>query len=374
MLGPTLSNPLLPFGDKVRTLRLRRYARRRSLDAIFNKPPKKGDKSIYAELRRRHFTDAGFIDNFARPFFGGILLDRELSTSARMLLFTFKMLASGKTAIPEQGMGAIARQLAEKLPPQRPAPADARRGHRRGRWSRRRRHPHRRRRNAGRGRRHRHRRGERRAARRARPAQRSGARHLRLLRRDQQSLYSGPRLVLNANPGAFVNNAVQLTNVSPTYGPKGQHLISCTVLGLPEMSDDELWRRCREDLASWFPSATCRGQAAPPRHLPHPFRPVPPRARRLRPAALEHDPHRGPLPGGRVHRVEQHPRRDVQRRAGGKAVLASLAAPKSSSGREIPVWRDRDADLVIPFSTNQLRRPLFRRRLAGSGLASPYDK
>src|SRR5205807_285988 len=56
-------------------------------------------------------------DSFARPFFGGILLDRDLSASARMMLFTFKMLASGKTVLPELGMGQIAEQLAATLPP-----------------------------------------------------------------------------------------------------------------------------------------------------------------------------------------------------------------------------------------------------------------
>jgi phytoene dehydrogenase-like protein len=252
LLGPTLSNPLLPFGDKRRMLRLRRNARRRSLDVIFNRPIKKGDKSIYAELRRRHFSEHGFIENFARPFFGGIFLDRELSTSARMLLFTMKMLASGKTAIPEHGMGAIAEQLAAKLPPhalrlqtrvEGIVEADGR----------------------------------------AVGVTMTGGEEMqgeaviiatdaataeRLSGRDlpsdpvpvtcvyfaaQQSLYSGPRLLLNANPDAFVNNAVQLTNIAPAYGPPGQHLLSCSVLGLPEMDENELIRRCREDIAAWFP-------------------------------------------------------------------------------------------------------------------------
>ena len=35
LLAPTLSNPLLTFGDKLRTMRLRRYARRRTTQAIF---------------------------------------------------------------------------------------------------------------------------------------------------------------------------------------------------------------------------------------------------------------------------------------------------------------------------------------------------
>jgi phytoene dehydrogenase-like protein len=252
LLGPTLANPLLTLGDKLRTLRLRRYTRGRSLDAIFNGPLKGGDKTTYAELRRRHFSDSGFIENFARPFYGGILLDRELSVSARMFLFIFKMLASGQTVIPEGGMGQITRQLAAKLP------ADAIRLETRVE-------------------------GVVEAEGRAIGVTMTGGEEMqadavviatgaeaaeRLVGRTlpsepmsvtcvyfatTDSLYNGPRLLLNANPGAFVNNAVQLTNVSRAYAPPNQHLLSASVLGIPEMSDDELAARCKDDMASWFP-------------------------------------------------------------------------------------------------------------------------
>src|SRR5262249_5951101 len=33
----------------------------------------------------------------------------------------------------------------------------------------------------------------------------------------------------------------------------GQHLLSVTVLGNPELADSELIARCRDDLAPWFP-------------------------------------------------------------------------------------------------------------------------
>jgi protoporphyrinogen oxidase len=69
-----------------------------------------------------------------------------------------------------------------------------------------------------------------------------------------QSLYNGSRLLINTNPDAFVSHAIQLTNVSPAYGPKGQHLLSVTVLGDPEMSDEEVGKRCRDELATWFPN------------------------------------------------------------------------------------------------------------------------
>ncbi len=208
--------------------------------------------SAIEELRRRHFGDEGFIENFARPFFGGIFLDRDLSTSARAMLFAYKMLASGAIAVPEHGMGAIAEQLAAKLPTSavhlqtrvesiieaegRAVGVTITGGE------------------------------EMQGDAIVLATDAPTAKHLcgRELPSDPasvtcvylagtESLYSGPKLLLNANSSAFVNHAVQLTNISPAYAPKGQHLLSVTVLGIPEMDDATLAERCREEMAAWFP-------------------------------------------------------------------------------------------------------------------------
>lgn len=99
--------------DKLRLLALRRFANSLSIEACFQSP--------FADMSTREFLLArGFgravIDGFFAPFYGGILLDRTLSTSASILLFTFKMLAAGDTVVPASGMGAITRQLASHLP------------------------------------------------------------------------------------------------------------------------------------------------------------------------------------------------------------------------------------------------------------------
>src|SRR5262245_8916156 len=221
---------LLTTGDKLRLFRLRRVARRRSLDKIFHGRMRKGDRSINDELRRRHFTEDGFIDSYARPYIGGILLDRELSTSARMLYFVFKMLASGKMAIPEGGIGEITAQLAAHLPPSAirletrvegiveaderavgvtltggeemqgdavviatDAPAAA--------------------------------------ALTGLEAPTEGISAVCVYFASTEKLSDGPSLLLNANPDAFVNHAAQISNLSVAYAPKGQHLLSATVLG-----------------------------------------------------------------------------------------------------------------------------------------------
>ena len=73
------------------------------------------DVSSLEYLRSEGFSER-MIDDFYRPFYGGIFLDRSLSTSSRVLRFTFKMLATGKTAVPARGIGEIPKQLAAHLP------------------------------------------------------------------------------------------------------------------------------------------------------------------------------------------------------------------------------------------------------------------
>lgn len=98
------------FGDKRRVLSLRQELVRRSVEDVFEGP----DRTIREELSRRGFSDR-FVERFATPFFGGITLDRTLSTSKRIFEYVFKMLAEGRTAIPATGMGAIPAQLAEAV-------------------------------------------------------------------------------------------------------------------------------------------------------------------------------------------------------------------------------------------------------------------
>src|SRR5581483_3268779 len=101
----------IAFGDKRRVLALRRRLLHTPLDKIFAGE----DMSSLDFLRAQGFSDR-FVDNFARPFYGGIFLDRSLETSAAMLRFTFKMLAEGEIVVPAEGIGAIAEQLVRLLP------------------------------------------------------------------------------------------------------------------------------------------------------------------------------------------------------------------------------------------------------------------
>jgi phytoene dehydrogenase-like protein len=107
-LAPTLLNRDVSLGDKVRILRLRYDLANTSLTEL----QALDSMSIRAYLDSRGFSDR-FLDRFAAPFYGGITLDRSLSTSAYIFGYTFKMLSASRAAVPAGGMGAITDQLAQ---------------------------------------------------------------------------------------------------------------------------------------------------------------------------------------------------------------------------------------------------------------------
>ncbi len=107
----SLSAPVGTMADKLRILTLRRRARAGSLDALWRRP----DTTTAARLRDLRFSE-GMLRSFLRPFLGGIFLDPDLVTSARMLDFVFRMMAEGAIAVPAQGIAEIPRQLAATLP------------------------------------------------------------------------------------------------------------------------------------------------------------------------------------------------------------------------------------------------------------------
>lgn len=66
-------------------------------------------------LRRLGFTPA-FVDQFFRPFLGGIFFDRSLGMTDRLLYDVMRFLALGSNCLPLRGIGAVAAQLALRLP------------------------------------------------------------------------------------------------------------------------------------------------------------------------------------------------------------------------------------------------------------------
>ena len=99
------------IGDKLRIAKVRRACRAGSLQQLYQRPRKTTEQY----LRDTGFSGR-FIDQFFRPFIGGVFLDESLTTPSRMFEFVFRMFAEGDVAVPADGMAAIPRQLAERLP------------------------------------------------------------------------------------------------------------------------------------------------------------------------------------------------------------------------------------------------------------------
>ena len=243
------ASPLFSMSDKLRAAKLRVDVGSLGIDEIFALP----DMTLRHFLTEKGFSEE-FLANFIRPFFGGIFLERQMETSARMFAFVFKMLAEGSTAVPAKGMEAIPRQLAACLPPERIrsstgvesllSATDGVRGVRLTsgeEWEA----------------------GATVVATEAETAARLIGIPLPLEYRASTCLYyeipeplsSDRLLMLFTEEDALVNNACMLSNVAPEYAPDGRFLLSATVLGLPELSDADLDIRVRADLGSRFPSA-----------------------------------------------------------------------------------------------------------------------
>ncbi|AFK02664.1 amine oxidase [Emticicia oligotrophica DSM 17448] len=95
-------------------LKIRKFANELaeiSEDEIFNM----NATDTLSFLRSYGWSDK-MINNFFKPFFGGVFLENELATSSNFFQFVFKQFFKGDAAIPAEGMQAIPEQIAEMLP------------------------------------------------------------------------------------------------------------------------------------------------------------------------------------------------------------------------------------------------------------------
>ena len=107
-ISAALLSPAITLRDKLNLFTLRRRYSGTDPETFFEGP----DASIRGGLAQAGFSDR-FIENFAEPFYGGITLDRSLSTSMAVFEYTFAMLLEERAAVPATGMGAIPEQLAD---------------------------------------------------------------------------------------------------------------------------------------------------------------------------------------------------------------------------------------------------------------------
>ena len=252
----TLLNRDVTLRDKLRVLRLRSELADRSPAEIFDGP----DATTRESLRERGFSEK-FVENFAEPFYGGITLDRSLSTSRKAFEFTFKMLASGDIAVPARGMGAISEQLAtrarsagveihtDETVTEVDSGTEAEAGSEGGEVTVElgretttadaavvATDPKQARKLAGVG---------------SIPTEANGC-ITQYYAFDGPELDAGKHLLLNAEDAA-PNQVAQLSAVAPEYAPEGRTLLSATFLGVSEDADEELAARTFRTLEAWYP-------------------------------------------------------------------------------------------------------------------------
>jgi phytoene dehydrogenase-like protein len=245
------------FFDKLRILRLRSRLRGSSIEQIFKRP----ERPTKDALVSAGFSEE-FIHRFFRPFFGGILLDGDLKSSSRMFEFVFKMLSEGDTAVPAGGMGAIPAQLASHLP------ADSIRLNARAESL----HENELILTGGESLRARaivvaadgpaaaHLVGE------AEPASRSVT--CFYFSADQPPV-ACPLLVLNGDGAGPVNNFAVMSQVAPSYAPPGKSLVSVTVLGTQQLTDQQLGGFIIAQMKNWFGPAAGSWRHLKSYRIPH---------------------------------------------------------------------------------------------------------
>ncbi len=212
-----------------------------------------GDDEPTHDFLRRYGFSNGAIQRFFSPFFGGIFLNRDLSVSARLFRYYFRMLLDGQIALPRGGIGRVTQQLAEGLE----VSLETRVTHLEPRAAGVIVHTE----------------GETLEATHVIVATdppelkrltganvpTGGVGSTYLYYTSSVRLDAEPRLLLNAEEG-HLNNALWLSNVNPLLAPVGQQLLSVTALGAEGLDDGELDRRVKRELSGWYGDAAAHLQ------------------------------------------------------------------------------------------------------------------
>lgn len=224
------------------------------------------NRSTAEEFARWRLSRRAVRDALA-PFLSGVFLEDELSTSARFFHLVWRSFARGGAVLPAEGMGALPRQLADRLPAgsvrlgARVSAVDSA--------------------------------GVRLADGEPVPARAvvvatDGSTAAELLPGLREPMWNGvttfyfsttelapadPLLVVDAD--RVVLNAAVLTDVTPTYAPPGRALVCASVLGVPEdLAAAE--RRVRDRLAVLFDVPTTAWTAVGRYPIPHALPAMPP--------------------------------------------------------------------------------------------------
>jgi phytoene dehydrogenase-like protein len=109
--GPTLRAPVGGMRGKVA---LARYAA--LCVALPAATLKRREEVDSAEAWRRANIPPDVVDRILRPFFSGVLLESDMSSSRRFTDLMFRMFVRGRSTVPAGGMQRLPQQLADRLP------------------------------------------------------------------------------------------------------------------------------------------------------------------------------------------------------------------------------------------------------------------
>ncbi len=106
-----LASPIGTLPDKLRIVSLVRHVLRHTPEELLARPA----TDTLTFLQRYGWSEQ-MINTFFKPFFGGVFLDRELTTASNFFEFVFQQFVTGDAAIPALGMQQLPEQLAARLP------------------------------------------------------------------------------------------------------------------------------------------------------------------------------------------------------------------------------------------------------------------
>ena len=236
--------PVGSLFDKFKVLQLNLETRNAAEPDFSNA---KGDESTALFLKNYGFSDQ-IIKRFFVPFFGGVFLERELQTEADYFKFLYNLFAKGEVAVPQNGMQAIPEQIAGHLSPNQirlntaVEKIDGKTVYLEN--------------------------GEIIEAEKivlatdAKTAAKLLGEESKVSFNSTVCLYfesdaplkldGAPYLIINSNADELIDHLLICSDVAPDYAPAGKTLISVSIVGSAEISDDVLQKNVQAELVEWF--------------------------------------------------------------------------------------------------------------------------
>ncbi|MFP5501574.1 MAG: NAD(P)/FAD-dependent oxidoreductase, partial [Candidatus Sericytochromatia bacterium] len=250
----SIQAPFMTWTDKIQIGKMTLELMSKPADQILKSKPL---GTVREYLAAQGFSGK-FVQQFVRPFFGGIFLSQDLQADARLFRLYWKMLITGGVALPEGGMQAVPDQLADRLGRDRlrlGAPVAALKREGGGRAT-----------------------GVRLASGETLeadvvvlaldypslvklvdlPGSFEGNATTNLYFESPKPLITSRKVLLNGSGEGWIDLVCQTSNIAPSYAPEGKHQIAIQLLENPDLEDEALCRHVQDEVHAWVPSHDVR--------------------------------------------------------------------------------------------------------------------